>query len=418
MLCERCLSINVLNDCQERDFFANTFHYHHFHEVEHVATQGCELCQEICIKANAFGLPAKTTIYYDAEPFDKNDINFKLKSDICRTPYAIRFYVPRKFFGGKDEKIFEIVFDIYVERHCAPELAAMISDRRRFPTPDSEGSFDLIRSWISECLETHGEWCPFGTQVSLPSRVLDIGVEKRSEAIFLKITTPQRVGTYVALGHCWSSGPHFSLKISNIFRLQQSIILDDLPNTFRDAILVARRLGFRFFWIDSLCIIQDSHDDWVRETAPMHLYYKNAALTIAAASAKGDDEGSLHLARENNPPFATIPAINRNQLQVIPGLPIQDGTHTTIHNIQLGLSVTPSVEPLSKRAWMLQESLLSAQTVHYTATELRWECQRKISSESKLDWDSYSQHMKRGFLTLTQRLDPHYSPESYMKLLF
>ncbi|KIN03421.1 hypothetical protein OIDMADRAFT_90795, partial [Oidiodendron maius Zn] len=55
--------------------------------------------------------------------------------------------------------------------------------------------------------------------------------------------------------------------------------------TFQDTITVIRRLGYRYLWINSLCILQDNHVDWVTESAQMQDYYKNTISTIAADAA-------------------------------------------------------------------------------------------------------------------------------------
>jgi hypothetical protein len=47
----------------------------------------------------------------------------------------------------------------------------------------------------------------------------------------------------------------------------------------------------RYLWIDSLCIVQESFDDWSREAAQMGNVYHNAYLTIAAVSACDSGEG-------------------------------------------------------------------------------------------------------------------------------
>jgi hypothetical protein len=44
--------------------------------------------------------------------------------------------------------------------------------------------------------------------------------------------------------------------------------LESLPKTFRDSIQVTRALGYKYIWIDSLCIIQ-STADWERESVKM-----------------------------------------------------------------------------------------------------------------------------------------------------
>ncbi len=45
-------------------------------------------------------------------------------------------------------------------------------------------------------------------------------------------------------------------------RLTEGIEISELAQTFQDAILRARALGIHFMWIDSLCIFQDSQEDW------------------------------------------------------------------------------------------------------------------------------------------------------------
>ena len=80
------------------------------------------------------------------------------------------------------------------------------------------------------------------------------------------------------------------------------IPFQDLPLTIQDSITIARRLGFRYIWIDALCIIQDSADDWEREAAKMHLIYQNSALTIAAFTASDSQPGILQSRSQSGQP--------------------------------------------------------------------------------------------------------------------
>lgn len=50
---------------------------------------------------------------------------------------------------------------------------------------------------------------------------------------------------------------------------RRGISLSGLPRTFQDAISVTRKLGVRFLWIDSLCVIQNSSADWEEESEKM-----------------------------------------------------------------------------------------------------------------------------------------------------
>lgn len=47
-----------------------------------------------------------------------------------------------------------------------------------------------------------------------------------------------------------------------IQKKEAGIPLVELPKTFRDAIQIVNKLGVRYMWIVSLCILQDDADDW------------------------------------------------------------------------------------------------------------------------------------------------------------
>jgi hypothetical protein len=129
-------------------------------------------------------------------------------------------------------------------------------------------------------------------QSSFPSklaacRVLDVGTPSKP-SLSLHITEDSSLKSpYITLSHCWGN-PKLQIKrLSNANISQFTNLIDDaeLPKTFQDAIAIARRLGVRFLWIDSLCIIQDSVEDWVKESSNMGNVYKNSLCNIAATAA-------------------------------------------------------------------------------------------------------------------------------------
>jgi hypothetical protein len=67
------------------------------------------------------------------------------------------------------------------------------------------------------------------------------------------------------------------------------VLLSDLslPQNFQNAVFMTRALGSRYIWVDSLCIIQDSAEDWAREGSQMDEVHKFARLTLAATSLAG-----------------------------------------------------------------------------------------------------------------------------------
>ena len=80
-------------------------------------------------------------------------------------------------------------------------------------------------------------------------------------------------------------------KSANISNYKQGIQFNALPKTFREAIIAVKRLGVSYIWIDSLCIIQDSLEDWAKEANRMAGIYSNSYLTLAASKSTGPEDG-------------------------------------------------------------------------------------------------------------------------------
>jgi len=78
---------------------------------------------------------------------------------------------------------------------------------------------------------------------------------------------------------------------ANIQDHTKAISPSALPKTFQDAVEVTRAIGLRYLWIDSLCIVQDDRDDWLRESQEMGLIYQYAQITVAASHARDGTEG-------------------------------------------------------------------------------------------------------------------------------
>jgi len=87
---------------------------------------------------------------------------------------------------------------------------------------------------------------------------------------------------YVALSHCWGDGKILKLTAETFHALKSGFLMADLSQRFQDAILISFRLGFKYIWIDSLCIFQDSQQDWNIQAPQMASVYGNAEITIAA----------------------------------------------------------------------------------------------------------------------------------------
>ncbi|KAI4863372.1 heterokaryon incompatibility protein-domain-containing protein [Hypoxylon rubiginosum] len=151
---------------------------------------------------------------------------------------------------------------------------------------------DLLKDWIRRCDTKHKE-CLLLEQQSAPverSSIRLIDVEER-KVIF----TSQQEQEYVALSYVWGEGTEGSLTSATVERFSSSHgIPDDLeviPSTILDAIRLVRDIGFRYLWVDSLCILQDEDHDKLRSLPHMDSIYSCASLVIIAAAGKNAQAG-------------------------------------------------------------------------------------------------------------------------------
>ena len=142
----------------------------------------------------------------------------------------------------------------------------------------SPRTLNLARSLVAECFNSHVECREHKLQPEgeplLPTRLIDVG-KSRDEIPRLCLSNGGR-GKWVALSHCWGDRPFLKTTKSNIDEMQGGIKTSTLLATFQDAIAITKDLGVRFLWIDSLCIIQDSEEDWRNEAANMPEIYRNS----------------------------------------------------------------------------------------------------------------------------------------------
>ncbi|KAI9162819.1 HET-domain-containing protein [Paramyrothecium foliicola] len=235
------------------------------------------------------------------------------------------------------------------------------------PSGGSDTALAYIE-WLTDCNTKHSD-CRKSEPPLLPTRLIDVGDHATSYPPRLIETIPGDSGTYVALSHCWGPNQNYQTLHSNLCAMKGELIgfdTPDMPKTFKDAMVVTRALGFRYIWIDSLCIIQDDPRDWENEASKMCNVYFNAALTIAASSATSDREGFLG---PRTRPWKSLV----NTLPSNPGLVSNlEVRHEPKHN---------RAHPLLRRAWVLQERLLSKRLIFFEKDELVWECRSKRTCE-------------------------------------
>lgn len=187
--------------------------------------------------------------------------------------------------------------------------------------------------------------------------------------------TGGRLGEYVSLSHRWSNPetPRSSTYLRNyhdrVAGLQSAF--QDIDPLFTDILLVASQVGIRYVWIDSLCIIQDSPQDWNAEAVKMADYYQNASFTIMAAVPPSKrSQGLFHLPE--------------GDLYRLARLPYRDKEGNRKGHFYVSCHLDPARETqrhnqiqkndLLSRGWVFQEWALSRRIAWYTEHGLTLRC--------------------------------------------
>jgi len=190
----------------------------------------------------------------------------------------------------------------------------------------------------------------------LPTRLLQITGHQK-----LRLYTPssKERGCYACLSHCW--GGSVALQTTHTTELEfcDNIPWHSLPRTFKDAVDLTWRLGLKYLWIDSLCILQDDIDDWRHEGSKMASIYSNSFITLAATKS-ANCNGGLYTTEE------THRNINLHRVRDKCGEVYMIHSSRSLLHRGFGLSQLL----LLTRAWALQERLLPPRVVHFADEEL------------------------------------------------
>ena len=232
---------------------------------------------------------------------------------------------------------------------------------------DSDQTLLTICKWVNGCDEHHEDTCGVRPNrlSQTPKRILHV-----TEDRVRLVGCPNQELLYVCLSHCWGTIQVASTTSRTIDAYQSEIPLESLTQTFTDAIDICRRLGIEHLWIDSLCIVQDSEDDWKEESAKMAGIYAGAYFTIAASKSKDGNGGC----------YATIDPEYIGVEVPDTGACIRVQTPTFDETY-----VKDSAWPLLKRGWVYQELRMSRRVIHFGSQEVVWQCRNGRRSESGLN---------------------------------
>lgn len=218
-----------------------------------------------------------------------------------------RIRVSWKDLNGKEENVYLVLIAPKGARKINSDAHAMLATDTHFlgrglrERPETQA---LMKSWVDLCVDKHGPKCQnkHGSRRAFRNLikstyfgVIDV-IDMQLKPLPIVDGEPER---YVALSYVWgqrSAGekPYTTTRANIMTHIQHGGLetaWGKLPRTIQEAILLVSRLGERYIWIDSLCIVQDSTSSWELNAKSMHLVYGNAHFTICAAD--GDAEAGL-----------------------------------------------------------------------------------------------------------------------------
>jgi hypothetical protein len=248
----------------------------------------------------------------------------------------------------------------------------------QLPSPQSRAFFSILKLWLHDC-DTDSEHsdCRAHNLNVLPTRLIDVGTPNHQELRLVDKNHERLLsGKYIALSHPWGDTRTYesfstlqkdkSGKKHDIEHFKVTIPYNELPATFRDAVDCTRRLGIRYLWIDSICIIQGPDGDFNEEAGRMENVFSGAYCVLAASRASSQLDGFLGARRQREyvtfqrgtkEPFYICKTIDNFSKDVIEG-------------------------SLNKRGWVLQERALACRTIYFTATQTYFECGNGVRCET------------------------------------
>ena len=244
----------------------------------------------------------------------------------------------------------------------------------------------LIKSWIGACQDHHGDRCRVVHDHKFRAMIGQayFGVIDVQE---MRLTRLPENANFVALSYTWGKDVEklFKTTLKNIRELQADRGLEKvaqrLSSSITGAMKLVRELGERYFWVDSLCIVQDSSQSWELNSKVMDLVYGNAYLTICAADGDNPNVGLL--------------AMDPSQRHL--------AQHVEEYSPGVLLMVSHLAESYIKksawntRAWTFQERLLSKRCVIFTGGRVFFQCRsgamrEDIIAEEKVGWSIEHAH--------------------------
>ncbi|KAK3304909.1 heterokaryon incompatibility protein-domain-containing protein [Chaetomium strumarium] len=387
MLCETCqnrisAAMNGRSYYHDKDGFKFAYTlYDTKDEVDRGVAVGCYICRAVWTSlagprgSNAASgerwlsrnLPLQFTVDVHDDPIPSPCMDPEDAAvSITLGPSFGRYQIPRFEYTRFPFHLIPTPKDV-----ASLELNTTIED-----TPISTAeSAEVWANWFQACSKFHAECRKLAEKVPrfTPDRLIEILGGRHEKDLRWRLVLREDIGDvpYLTLSHCWGTSLPLRLTKNNYSEFLRTSSCSRLPKTFQDALDVTLSLGFRYIWIDSLCIIQGDADDWRTQSSMMWNIYKSSECNIAATWAS-DGRGGCFAERVIEKPTTIV-------LDSIGARPTTSIRYRVEYELRYQEDVMEA--PLNSRCWVVQERYLAKKQLNFARSQVYWECPELLASE-------------------------------------
>ncbi|EEU37527.1 uncharacterized protein NECHADRAFT_86423 [Fusarium vanettenii 77-13-4] len=258
--------------------------------------------------------------------------------------------------------------------------------RLAYSNPIREALDTEIITMFQDAAARSGQYYPMMEKVGSfwPSRLIKIEGSPSNKKLSLALRheveqsgDPSKTKAgYAALSYCWGTAKHAAKQAktftTTLEQRRSDIPESDLTALIRDSITVCQSLGITYLWVDALCILQDSFEDWSVESMAMSEIYAGSAITICPLDAQHCEQSFLsrRLDCQVEVPFTSKlrPRITGTYTLRYSGMELSNSADDEIPSPPDSLDRVLKNSPWMKRGWTCQEMQLSRQMLCFGKT--------------------------------------------------
>lgn len=247
--------------------------------------------------------------------------------------------------------------------------------------------YEVIKLWLHRCENKH-KLCFQRNKESCSPGLILIDAERMC-LIPVAPSTPLR---YIALSYVWGDieQPTLTKAVLETWLSDGQLRDLKLPQTILDAIQLTQMIGYRYIWVDALCIVQDDAASRHGQISQMHEIYRQADLTIVAAEGDNCSEGlpGVSLVKDR---------VDKHRRYELPGLCFLKIPSSTKHGIEMS--------PWRTRGWTFQEELCSRRTLILLPEVMFFSCASAVWREDlHLEGEDSLPRSDEGLMSLASML--------------